>query len=683
MMDGGPPIANIMRKQTLLGLLVAFYCFGQATLFAQNRSIYVQDPSSPHVVLEAEAFSMYFDHNPGNTDLQSWNTINDNTASGAQALRASGGIQGDKGRGIDALQDAKATYYLQFARSGTYHLYVRYKNVSGGSSFFIPDGFGQALRSFSPNLPNSSPAGQYTWQKINVVARGSFPGTYLVQDKDLGKVLSFNVWPREPNFELDRFVLSSQDDLTATDLDALINTVNRVPPYRRNLLQYTSFEGLNQELGILSSNSSFLTTFPGNIDGEFFPYIGQQALYLNQTFGGGAPQVTFRPVRLDCYSESQVCFRWFSPAALDDEFEASDRLRASLIFQDEGGNVITSYPVLDIPGEGIQQIDVLGDGYLEYCYTIHDDNIGWPLPDDGASPTPQKASHVALQFMLTADEENEDIVIDEVYFTTKDPNPVDAAIDQFAIQADNRTINVDAAGSVGGFLYVYAFSDGSLAPPQRDPNAVMSHTFADPGFYGVSLYALDVCGNIRDVDFRTVSSLLPVEWSHFSAKAKGLDIYLNWETQTESNNDYFQIEWSANGKHFSPLGTVKGQGNSQVEQAYSFLHERPGTGLHYYRIKQVDFDGTYSYSSIQSVFIEAKESLSFFPNPVDQELQVQLSGAEEIQINIIDIHGRTLAQHWIRGQRQGLPVQSLAPGIYFIQYADSTGELQSWRMVKK
>ena len=82
-MDGGPPIANIMRKQTLLGLLVAFYCFGQATLFAQNRSIYVQDPSSPHVVIEAEAFSMYFDHNPGNTDLQSWNTINDNTASGA------------------------------------------------------------------------------------------------------------------------------------------------------------------------------------------------------------------------------------------------------------------------------------------------------------------------------------------------------------------------------------------------------------------------------------------------------------------------------------------------------------------------------------------------------------------------------------------------------------------------
>ena len=378
-----------------------------------------------------------------------------------------------------------------------------------------------------------------------------------------------------------------------------------------------------------------------------------------------------------------MCFRWFSPAALDDEFEASDRLRASLIFQDESGNTITSYPVLDIPGEGIRQIDVLGDGYLEYCYTIHDDNIGWPLPDDGASPTPQKASHVSLQFTLTADDDNEDVIIDEVYFTTKDPNPVDAAIDQLAIQADNKTVDVDAAGSIGGFLYVYAFSDGSLAAPQRDPNTVMSHTFVNPGSFGVSLYALDVCGNIRDVDFRTVSSLLPVEWSHFSAKTKEQDVYLQWETQTESNNDYFQIEWSSNGKHFSPLGTVKGKGNSQLEQAYSFLHEQPGSGLHYYRIKQVDYDGTWSYSSIQSAFIAIKESLTFFPNPVDQELQVQMNGKEGIQINIIDIHGRNLSQHWIGGQRQSLAVHSLAPGIYFIQYANSAGELKSWRMVKR
>lgn len=672
-----------MRKQTLLGLLVAIYWFGQATLFAQNRPIYLQDPSTPHLVIEAEAYSVYFDHNPGNTALQSWNPINDNTASGGQALRAAGGVQGKEGRGVDALQDAKATYYLQFARSGTYYLYIRYKNVTGGSSFYIPDGFGRALRSFSPNLPNSSPAGQFHWQKIELLARGSFPGNYLVQDKDLGKVLAFNFWPREPNFELDQFVLSLEDDLTPADLDALGNTPNRVPPYRRNLLQYSSFEGLNQELGILSSTSSFLTTFPGNIEGEFFPYIGKQALYLNQTFGGPPPQVTFRPIRLDCYSESQVCFRWFSPAAINDEFEASDRFRASLLFQDENSNVITSYPILDIPGEGIQQIDVLGDGYLEYCYTIHDDNIGWPLPDDGASPTPKKATHVSLQFTLTASKENEDIVIDEVYFTTKDANPIDAVIDQLTIAPDNKTVNVDAAGSTGGFLYVYGFSDGSIAPPQQNPNTVMSHTFTNPGAYGVSLFALDECGNIRDVDFRTVSSLLPVEWSYFTAKPKGRDIVLNWGTQTESNNDFFQVEWSNNGKHFKSLGSVQGYGNSQVEQRYSFLHEKAGSGLHYYRIKQVDYDGSWSYSSIQSAVLQAKELLTFFPNPVDDILRIQMSDEESILIKITDIQGRVISQQWLSSQQSTLPTQHLAPGMYFIQYANKVGELKSWRMVKR
>ncbi|NRB49139.1 MAG: T9SS type A sorting domain-containing protein [Saprospiraceae bacterium] len=672
-----------MRKQTLLGLLVAIYWCGQLTLVAQNRSIYLQDPSSTHVAIEAEAFSIYFDHNPGNTNLQSWNVINDNIASGTQALRATGGVQGNNGRGIDALQDAKATYYVQFARSGTYHLYIRYKNANGGSSLYIPDGFGRALRSFSPNLPNSSPAGQFRWQKLELQARGEFPGTYVVQDKDLGKALTFNFWPREPNFELDRFVLSQRDDLTPADLDAIANTPNRVPPYRRNLLQYTSFEGLNQELGVLSSTSSFLTTFPGNLEGEFFPYLGRQALYLNQTFGGAPPQVTFRPVRLDCYSESQVCFRWFSPAAIDDEFEASDRFRASLIFQDEGGNLLTSYPVLDIPGEGIQQIDVLGDGYLEYCYTIHDDSRAWPLPDDGASPTPRKATHVSLQFTLTASEDNEDIVIDEVYFTTKDPNPVDAAIDQLEIQGDNKTINVDAAGSVGGFLYVYAFSDGSLAPPQRDPNTVMAHTFATPGSYGVSLYALDECGNIRDVDLRTVSSLLPVEWDSFAAKPKAKDVHLNWTTQTESNNDYFQVEWSDNGKHFKPLGTIKGQGNSQVVRGYSFVHKEAGFGLHYYRIKQVDFDGSWSYSPIQTANIEAKELLTFFPNPVDDQLQIILSGDRDLQIKVIDMQGRPLLKQWITNGPVSLSMENLAPGIYFVQYVDAAGALRNWKMVKK
>lgn len=671
-----------MRKQTLLGLLVAIYWVGQPVVSAQSRSIFIQDPASNYLAVETEDFSTYFDHNPANTDLQSWNIINDPNASNGKALRAAGGVQGNNGRGTNALQDAKVNYYLQFARSGTYYLYIRYKNVTGGSSFYIPDGFGRALRSFSPNLPNSSPAGQFRWHKYELPARGEFPGNYQVQDKDLGKVLTFSFWPREPDFELDRFVLSQEDDLTPAELAALPNTPNRVPPYRRNVLQYTSFEGLNQELGILSSTSSTFTNFPGNLHGDFFPYVGKQALYMDQVSGGLAPQVTFRPVRLDCYSQSEVCFRWFSPAALTNEFEASDRLRASLIFLDDGNNVITSYPILDIPGAGIREINVLGDGYLEYCYTIHDDNLGWPLPDDGASPTPVQATRVSLQFSLTASEDNEDIVIDEVYFTTTDPNPVDAVIDQLTIQPDNKTVQVDASGSVGGFLYLYAFSDGVLAPPQRDPSRIMSHTFATPGAYGVTLYALDECGNIRDIDLRTISSLLPVEWSYFHAKPHEEDVSLNWGTQTESNNHYFEVEWSMDGKQFTSIGAVEGTGNSQIEQQYSFMHKRPGSGLHYYRIKQVDYDGSFDYSAIQSVKLYGKTLVSFFPNPVGAVLEVKKLEAKTLHLKIVDIQGRVVAEKWLHSDEGVWPMDGLAPGLYFVQYRDKGGRMRSWRMVK-
>lgn len=672
-----------MRKQTLLGLLVAIYWVGQPVLSAQHRTTFMQDPASTYLAIEAEDFSTYFDHNPSNTDLPSWSTINDALASNGKALKVVGGAPGSNGTGVDALQDAKANYYLQFTRAGDYHLYVRYKHVASGSSFYLADGFGRAVRLVSPKLPNSTPDGQFQWQKVELQARGDFAGQYEVQDKDLGKVLTFNLWPREQDFEIDRFVLSQEDDLTSAELTALANTPNQVPPYRRNLLQYTSFEGLNQELGILSSTSSSFINFPGNTNGEFFPYLGQQALYLDQQFGGLAPQVTLRPVKLDCYTQSQVCFRWFSPAALTDEFEASDRFRVNLIFLDDGNNEITTYPILDVPGAGIQPINTLGDGYLEYCYTIHDDNASWPLPDNGASPAPVSASKVSIQFNLTASEDNEDIVIDEVYFTTTDPNPVDANIDHLSIQADNQSVQVDATGSVGAFLYLYAFSDGTIAPPLQDPSQLLTHTFASPGAFGVTLYALDACSNIRDVDFRTISSLLPVEWSYFYAKAEGDDVQLSWGTQTETNNYYFQVEWSRDGRQFFSIGTVEGTGNSQIKQDYSFRHPRPGSGLHYYRVKQVDYDGSFEYSVIRSVELLAATAIQFFPNPVGAALEIRKSWPGDFLLSIIDLQGRVILERWSRSAQDSWPLEGLAAGLYLVRYQDQSGVRRIWRMVKE
>lgn len=675
------PILFNMRTQTLRTIVLAIVITLPFLASAQNESVFIQAPAAGHIAIEAENFSTYFDHNPVDQDLQSWITVNDIDASRGKALVASGGSNGNNGRGENGAKDAKANFYLQFGSAGTYYLYIRYKNSTGGNTLYISDGFGQAVRSYDQNLPNSSPAGQYRWQKISLLARGDFPGDFVVEPEDLGKVLSLTFWPQEPDFRLDRFVLSTDNALTDAQLDGLPNTANLRPSYRKNLLQYTSFEGLNQELGILSSSNTTLIGYPGNIDGEFFPYLGQRALYMNTIPGDLSPQVTFRPVRLACYQQSEVCFRWFSPAALDDQFEASDRFRASLIFLDDSDNVITSYPILDVPGAGIQPINSLGDGYLEYCYTIHNNDIGLPLPDDGAASNPVQATKVSLQFSLTASEDNEDIFIDEVYFTTTDPNPVTAAIDKLSIAADNLSLTVNAEGSEGGFLYLYAFSDGALATPQRDPAMDMIHTFAQPGSYAVSLYVLDECGNIREIDFRTVSALLPVEWLYFSARAKGNDVQLDWGTSTESNNEGFEIEWSYDGQSFKSIGQQKGAGTTQVEQDYTYLHRKPGSGIHYYRIKQIDFDGSFAYSATRSVSLSSKEQVQFFPNPVKDKLEFIKEMEEPLQVKLFDTYGREVKRFQLTKNRANFYLGDLAPGLYFAKY-QIAGEEKIQRIIK-
>ncbi|MFZ5553080.1 MAG: hypothetical protein ACOZCO_08190 [Bacteroidota bacterium] len=96
---------------------------------------------------------------------------------------------------------------------------------------------------------------------------------------------------------------------------------------------------------------------------------------------------------------------------------------------------------------------------------------------------------------------------------------------------------------------------------------------------------------------------LPIELLKFDARYNGHDVDLTWETATEINNDYFTVERSVNGIEFEPLLTVKGAGNSNINISYAAVDKEPVLGIGYYRLKQTDYDGQYSYSDIKSVNI--------------------------------------------------------------------------------
>ena len=132
------------------------------------------------------------------------------------------------------------------------------------------------------------------------------------------------------------------------------------------------------------------------------------------------------------------------------------------------------------------------------------------------------------------------------------------------------------------------------------------------------------------------SNPLPVELLSFTAEKKSKGVLLEWKTATETNNAFFQIERSLDGKVFNAISKVEGVGNSDITQSYRFLDENPRTGINYYRLKQVDFDGTFEYHPIVSVDIDpVKEvALQLFPNPAIDKVNVFLPSTVEGEADI-------------------------------------------------
>jgi hypothetical protein len=137
----------------------------------------------------------------------------------------------------------------------------------------------------------------------------------------------------------------------------------------------------------------------------------------------------------------------------------------------------------------------------------------------------------------------------------------------------------------------------------------------------------------------------PVLLMSFDILQKDATVLLSFSTATEINNDYFSIERSADGAAFAEIGQVKGAGTSYEPQDYTYTDARPLPGKNYYRLRQVDFDGRFSYSPVVTATIGKSGGLSLAPVPTLNSLRVQLDepSSEEGVWHVLDAAGR-LAQ---------------------------------------
>lgn len=152
---------------------------------------------------------------------------------------------------------------------------------------------------------------------------------------------------------------------------------------------------------------------------------------------------------------------------------------------------------------------------------------------------------------------------------------------------------------------------------------------------------------------------LPIELLSFAARAVEKQVVLNWQTLTEINNDFMAVERSVDGKDFQEIGQVKGAGTSFIPQSYELVDPNPYQGINYYRLRQVDYDGTTTVSKMVSVVFEGQGwGVQVFPSLTKDFINIRLDQASDQrgEVRIFDLNG-TLRH------RQVLEVGSLGVGL--------------------
>lgn len=183
---------------------------------------------------------------------------------------------------------------------------------------------------------------------------------------------------------------------------------------------------------------------------------------------------------------------------------------------------------------------------------------------------------------------------------------------------------------------------------------------------------------------------LPVELIDFQAKAmQDLKTELKWQTATELNNDRFEVEHSLDGVTFDRIGSIKGAGTTNLVQDYDFLHRNPSTGTNYYRLKQIDFDGTFEYSDIEAVSFDRGTtsgiaSFTAYPNPAVNYVTIRNSGKVEKPWNadVIDVQGRIIKSFIMQNDTYQLDTSDLPAGVYHVRLK-SDDRMEQLRFIKK
>lgn len=163
----------------------------------------------------------------------------------------------------------------------------------------------------------------------------------------------------------------------------------------------------------------------------------------------------------------------------------------------------------------------------------------------------------------------------------------------------------------------------------------------------------------------TFTGVIPVELAYFEVKNTKNTSLLTWRTESEKNNAYFEVQHTTNGTDFNTIAEVKGQGTTSQYTNYTYLHSTPSVGVNYYRLKQIDYDGKYTYSPIRVISFNNSE-VSIKTNIVEETLEVNSNENITTTISIFNITGQQLLSAKIKGTAN-INISALPAGLYILK----------------
>jgi hypothetical protein len=186
----------------------------------------------------------------------------------------------------------------------------------------------------------------------------------------------------------------------------------------------------------------------------------------------------------------------------------------------------------------------------------------------------------------------------------------------------------------------------------------------------------------------TLVNPLPVELIAFDAKCNSDHVSLNWTTASEKGNAYFILERSVDAAHWTDVDHIAGAMNSQVARHYSYSDNYSGQEQIYYRLIQVDADGTRKAGDIiEAQCDESTGPMKIYPNPADRELYVELNTGNanaEGLLKIIDCLGRTCFQQTViaaKGRNTFKLTYDLPAGMYSVVFASLHANLPPQKLI--